>query len=155
MPPRCRIRLIGKPQRQIGQRADVDGDDAELLGAIELDRVAEQAEAGIVDDVFDLDAFGGQRRGDLVAGIGLFEIAGNHDRRGAAGGGDFAGQRRQTIRAPRHQRHAMAVGGENARQFGADARRGTGNQRHTLGHDSMLLNQLQDMRPTPRREHTP
>ena len=135
MPPRCRIRLIGKPQRQIGQRADVDGDDAELLGAVALDRLAEQAEARIVDDVLDLDAFGGQRRGDLVAGIGLFEIAGNHDRRRAAAGDDFIRQFRQAIRAPRHQRHAMAVRRENARQFGAYARRGTGNQRHTLGHD--------------------
>ena len=142
MPPRCRIRLVGKPQRQIGQRADVDGDDAELLGAVQFDRIAEQTEAGIVDDVLDLDACGGQRRGDLVAGIGLFEIAGNHDRRGAAGAVDFAGQRRQTIRAPRHQRDAMAVGCENARQFGAYARRGSGNQRHTLSHDSMLLNSL-------------
>ena len=76
--------LIGEPQRQIGQRADVDGDHAELIGAVQLDGVAEQAEAGIVDDVLDLDAVGGQRRGDLVAGIGLFEIAGNDDRRRAA-----------------------------------------------------------------------
>ena len=74
-----------------------------------FDRVAEHAEARIVDDVFDLDAFGGQRRGDLVAGIGLFEIAGNHDRRGAAAGRDFVRQRRQTIGASRHQGHAMAV----------------------------------------------
>ena len=44
-------------------------------------------------------------------------------------------QRRQAIRAPRHQRQAMTVRGENARQFGAYARRCTGNQRHTLGHD--------------------
>ncbi len=86
MPPRRLIRSFGKPQRQIGHRADVDGDDAELLGAIQFDRVAEQAEARIVDDVFDLDAFGGQGGGNLVAGIGLFEIARNHDRRGAAAG---------------------------------------------------------------------
>ena len=73
--------LIGKSQRQIGQRADIDGDDAELLVAVELDRIAEQTEARIVDEVLDLDAGGGQRRGDPVAGVGLFEIAGNHDRR--------------------------------------------------------------------------
>ena len=96
--------MLGKTQRQIGQRANVDGDDAELLRAVELDRIAEQTEAGIVDDVLDLHAGGGQRRGDFVTGIGLFEIAWNHDRRRAAGGGDFARQRRQTIRAPRHQR---------------------------------------------------
>jgi hypothetical protein len=33
----------------------------------------------------------------------------------------------------------MAVCGENARQLGAYARRGTGNQRYTVGHDAMLL----------------
>ena len=127
--------MIGKPQRQIGHRADVDGDHAELLRAIQLDRLAEQAEARIVDDVLDLHPFGGQGRGDLVAGIGLFEVAGDHDRRGAAAGGDFLRQRRQPIRAARHQRHAMAFRCKNARQFGAYSRRGTGNQRHTLGHD--------------------
>src|SRR3981189_3746596 len=42
----------------------------------------------------------------------------------------------------------MAVRCEHARQFGAYARRGTGNQRHTFSHDSMLLNQLHVMRPT-------
>ena len=108
---------------------------SELLGAIALDRSAEHTEAGIVDDVFDLDAGGSQGRGNPVAGIGLREIAGNHDRRGAAGGHDFIRQRRQAIRAPRHQRHAMAVGSKNARQLGAYARRCTGNQRHTLSHD--------------------
>ena len=140
--------LIGKPQRQIRQRADIDRDHAELRGAIELDRMTEQAEAGIVDDVFDLHPCGGQGRGDHVAGIGLFEIARDHDRRGSAAGGDFLRQRRQPIRPPRHQRQTMAVRCENARQFGAYSRRGTGNQRHTLGHDSMLLNLLQDRRIT-------
>jgi hypothetical protein len=28
---------------------------------------------------------------------------------------------------------------ENTSQLGADSRRGTGNQRHTFSHDSMLL----------------
>ena len=31
---------------------------------------------------------------------------------------------------------------KHARQFGAYSRRGTGNQRHTLSHDSMLLKLL-------------
>ena len=141
--------LIGKPQRQIGQRADIDRDDAELLVAIELDRPAEQTEAGIVDDVFDLDACGGQSCGNLVAGIGLFEIAGNHDRRRAAGGCDFRGQRRQPIGPPRHQRHAMAVASKNARQLGANSRRSTRNQRHPLGHDFHALKSIRrDIRLT-------
>src|ERR1700716_248637 len=44
----------------------------------------------------------------------------------------------------------MAIRCENAGQFGAYSRRGTGNQRHTLSHDLMLLNELQDMRLTTR-----
>ena len=76
--------LIGKPQRQIGHGADVDGDHAKLRRAIELDRMTEQAKACIVDDVFDVHARGGQGRGNLIAGIGLFEIARDHDRRGSA-----------------------------------------------------------------------
>ena len=93
-------------------------------------------------------SFPTRRSSDLVAGVGLFEIAGNHNRRGTASGGDFAGQCFQAIRASRHQSYAMAVRCEHARQFGAYARRGTGNQRHTFSHDSMLLIQLHVMRPT-------
>src|SRR3979490_1565862 len=42
----------------------------------------------------------------------------------------------------------MAIRCETAGQFGAYSCRGTGNQRHTLSHDSMLLNELHDMRLT-------
>ena len=132
--------LIGKPQRQIGHGTDVDRDDAKLLRAIQLDRVTEQAKACIVDDVFDLHPRGGQGRSNQLAGIGLFEIAGDHDRLGRAATSDFLRQRRQAVRAPRNQSETMAFRCKNARQFGAYSRRGTGNQRHTLGHDSMLLN---------------
>jgi len=52
-----------------------------LLGAIELDRATELAKTRIVDDVLDLDARSGERRGNPVAGVGLFEIAGYDDRR--------------------------------------------------------------------------
>jgi hypothetical protein len=65
--------------------------------------------SGIVNDVFDFDACGGQSRGDSVAGVGLFEIARNHDRRSTARGGDLARQCRQAIPAPRHQSYAMAL----------------------------------------------
>src|SRR3954447_15312818 len=41
--------------------------------------------------------------------------------------------------APRRQHDPMPFGREQTRQFGAYARRGTGNQRHALSHDSMLL----------------
>ena len=51
--------VIGKPQRQVGQRADIDGDDLELIRPIALDRLAEHTESSVVDDVFDLYAGGG------------------------------------------------------------------------------------------------
>ena len=128
------------------KRADVDGDDVELFGAIHFDRVAEQAEARIVDDEFDLGAFGSQRGRYPIARIGASEIAGNDNRRGAAGAGDFRRQRGQAGGPPRDECDAMAVRCENARQFGANASRGTGNQRHTLGHDSMLLSSMADQK---------
>src|SRR5262249_61468747 len=89
--------LAGKSQRQVGQRAHVDVDDAELLGAVEFGRGAEQAEARIVDKVFDLGAGLGQRGSDPVAGIRRLKIAGDQYRRVPAGGGDLARERGQTI----------------------------------------------------------
>ncbi len=80
MPPRCRIRLSENRKRQFRQRANIDRDDVELLCAIHLDRPAEHAEARIVDHELDVDAGGIEGFLDPVAGIGLFEIAGNHDR---------------------------------------------------------------------------
>ena len=146
--------LVGEPQRQVGQRADVDRDHVELVGPVALDRSTEQAKTRIVDDVLDLDAGSGQRLGNPLAGIGLHEVAGNDDRRRAAGSRDFSRKRRQAIGAPRHQRHAMTVGSKNARQLGAYAGRCTGNQRHTLGHDRMLLIQFQEQRIAAGREHS-
>ncbi|KIT81856.1 hypothetical protein QT20_00140, partial [Staphylococcus aureus] len=73
--------LIGEAQRQVGQRADVDIDHVELVGAIACHREAEQAETGIVHQVFDLDPGLGQGLCDPVAGVGLLEVAGNDDRR--------------------------------------------------------------------------
>src|SRR5260370_23511099 len=137
--------LIGEPQRQIGHGANVDGDNPELSCAVELKGAAEQAEAGIVDEVLDLYPCGGQGCGNLAGGIGLRESARNYNRRSAAAGCDLACQRRQAIRATRHQSYAMTIRCENAGQFGAYPRRGTGNQRHTFSHDSMLLNKFHDM----------
>ena len=113
---------VGKPQRQIGHGANIDRNDVELIGTVEIDSGAEQAEAGIVDDIFDLDPGRRQRRGNLVTGIGQFEIAGNHDRRRATGGCEFAGQRGQAVGPARHQREPMAFRRENARELRAYSR---------------------------------
>ena len=59
-------KAIGKAQAEIGQRADVDGDDAKLLGTIELDGAAKQAEAGIIDEILDLNTFCSERCGDRL-----------------------------------------------------------------------------------------
>ena len=75
---------------------------------------------------------------------------------GAACGDDFARQRFEAIGAPRHQGNPMTVRREHARQFGAYSRRGTGNQRHTISHDSMLLKLFATMwRPAFATDHRP
>ena len=74
-------------------------------------------------------------RRDLVARIGGFKVASDNDRGGPAGGRELSCQRRHAFLAPRDQCHTMTVRCENTRQLGAYPRLGTGNQRHTLGHD--------------------
>ncbi len=140
--------LIGESQRQIGGSANIDGDNAELFRTVQFDRITEQAKAGIVDDELDLHPFGGQGRGNLVAGIGLFEIAGNHHRRRSAACLDFTRQRRKPFRPSRHQSDAMTVRCENPRQFGPYSGRGPRNQRYALSHDPMLLNKLHNVQPS-------
>ena len=118
MPPRFLIKSsVNRSDRSVNARMLTD--DAELLGAVPTDGLAENAESGIVDEVFDLHPLGGQYGGNLLAGLGLLEVAWNHDWRRAARGCDFTGQRRQPIRAPRRQGHAMTVRGKNACQLGA------------------------------------
>ena len=131
--------LIGKPQRQVGESPDVDRNHAELFVAAPFGGMAENAESSIVDDVFDLDVFLSERRGDPVAARGLFEVAGNENRALAAPRDDFARQRFEPLRAPRHQGDPMTVRREHPRQLRTYSSRGTGNQRHALSHDSKLL----------------
>jgi hypothetical protein len=42
----------------------------------------------------------------------------------------------------------MAMGSKHARQFGTYSCRGTGNQGHTLSHNSTLVNQWHDVPTT-------
>src|ERR1700754_2468258 len=101
--------------------------------------MAEHSEARIVDDIFDLDVSSSERRGNPVATVGLLQIARNDNRRRAACGNDLAGQRFEAIGAPRRQCNPVTFQRKQARQFDAYSRRGTGNQRHTISHGSMLL----------------
>ena len=130
--------LIDKPQRQIRQRPDIEIDHRKLVGAIERRYAAKQAEARIVDHIFDLDILRLQRRGDDIAGFGLLQIAGDDDRAGricrGVRGHDLVGEGFETVGAARHQRHACSAGGEQLGQFITDARRRAGYQSDTPGH---------------------
>jgi hypothetical protein len=44
------LQAVDEGERQVGQSPHIDVDHAELLGAVEVDGAADQAEAGIVDD---------------------------------------------------------------------------------------------------------
>ena len=46
---------VDEGERQLGQRPHVEVDHRQLLGAVELGGAADQAEAGIVDDVLRLE----------------------------------------------------------------------------------------------------
>jgi hypothetical protein len=127
--------LVRKPERQIGHGANVYVDDAELGRTIQIGGAAEQAEACIVDEVFDFDPLIRKNGGDPVAGAVLLKIAGNDDRICCAAGSEFISQRLQARGTTRHQRNAMPVHCKYSRQLAAYPRRGTGYQRHTLGHD--------------------
>ena len=84
---------------------------------LDLDRPAEHAEPRIVDDILDIGAGGLERLLDAVTGIGLFEIAGNHDRCRSPGRRELAGQRGQTIGPARHQGDPVAIRRENPGEF--------------------------------------
>jgi len=58
----------------------------------------------------------------------------------------------KTIAAPGHKSHTMTVRGKDACQFGANARRGTGYQRHTLGHCFDALKSIKECREITRDE---
>ncbi len=130
--------LRREAQRQIGERADVQVDHAQLRVAVHVDGESEHAEAGIVDQIFHFDTGALQRAFDGRAGIGLLEIAGNNDRRRAAGGDDLVRQRGEALGTARHQRQTVFVRGEDANHLGANSRRSTGNQRHALNHGNSL-----------------
>ena len=107
-----------------------------MIGAIEIRRSAKQSVPGIVDEVFDLSAFGGKRRSDPIARIGLTEVAGNDNRKRSTRRDDLGRKRIEAVGAARHQRQPVVVGGEDTCQFGADPGGGTCYQRHQMSHDS-------------------
>ena len=96
-------------QRQVGERADVEIDHGELLGAVEIGGLAEQAEAGIVDHDRGLEAGGAQGVRQPRRAVGLAQIGGDHVRARMTGGGDLVGQGVQLRLAPRGEHQRVAV----------------------------------------------
>ena len=103
MPPRWRVSAVDPAQRQVGERAHVEIDHREFFGAVECGRLAEQAEAGIVDDDGRLQPARRQspRRAAPVPS-GAPRSAGDHLRAAVTAAGDFGGERGQV--APRAAR---------------------------------------------------
>ena len=71
---------VDEAEREFGERAHVDVDHGELLGAVEGIRRAEEAEARIVDDHVRLDAAALEGGGDRLRGIVAPEICGQNRR---------------------------------------------------------------------------
>ena len=141
-PTEVKISIVLKTTTFSQASAYFDINDADLLVAVAFDRIAEHAEAGIVDEIVEFDLFGRKGSGDPIAGIRLLEIAGNHDRLLAARAGEFVRERLEPVRTSRRQREAMPVRGKHARQLRADARLSAGDQRYPLSHDPSLLIQV-------------
>ncbi|MGY2931204.1 hypothetical protein ACVWZ6_000806 [Bradyrhizobium sp. GM6.1] len=65
--------------------------------------------------MIELDAFGSECGGDLLAGIRILKIAGDHDRLFATLGSELVCERLEPVRASRRQRKTVSVRGEHTR----------------------------------------
>ena len=119
---------VDKAQRQIGERARVEVDHGELLGAVELGGGADQAEAGVVDDEVRLKASRAKLVGDHGRRVALDEVGRDDLRPRQAARFDRTGQLVELRRAPRHQHQLVPVRRKVMRQRGADAGRRAGDQ---------------------------
>jgi hypothetical protein len=121
IPPRRAGERIDEGQRQLGEEANVEVDHGELLGMIELERLADQAEACIVDDVSRLDRMGGDLGFDRLSGVGSREVDRQHQRARTSRRGDLVGHGIELRFAPRDQHEVVSMIGEHPRQRGPDA----------------------------------
>jgi hypothetical protein len=97
---------------------------------IELGGLADEAEAGVVDNVFGLEPTGRKLRLDAGPGVGLGEVDRQHQRPWPALGGDLVGKRVELAFAPGDQHELVAVCGKHARKRRADAGRSAGDNDH-------------------------
>src|SRR4051812_13181081 len=118
--------------------------------AIEVDHLAEarqrpvgelagEAEAGIVDQRADAEPFGAEL-GDQACRRAVSGEVGFEDMDPAA---DLAGERLHPVAAPRDERQLLAARRALAGEFGAEARRGAGDQgdlpRHQSRNDALTI----------------
>ena len=96
---------VDKGERQISERADIEVDHRQLLGAVERSGAADEAEAGIVDhDIAARKPCAVSASPISRVAVAALQVGDDHQRPGAAGRRDLIGQRAQAILAPRHQR---------------------------------------------------
>src|SRR5581483_1358243 len=117
---------LDEGERQFGERADVEVDHAQRLLAVARGGEPDQAEGGVVDDVLRLEVVRAQRLGDRLRGAGRGEVGDDHRRHARTRGGDLRRQRLETVGAAGDQNEVVAVIREHARELGADAGRGAG-----------------------------
>ena len=133
------LQAVDEGEREIGQRAHVEIDHGELLGAVERARGADQTEARIVDHGLRLEITRRQCRGDVVRRARAARRP-PAERSGVAAGGDGVGHRASACsrRATRPVRWPLAANRARAParcpadapvQLGVIPERGSGDQR--------------------------
>ena len=128
MPP-CGAPGCREGEREIGQRAHVEIDHGELLGAVERAAAPIRPKPALLTTISGSRSRAASCLGDVVRRARAARGP-PAERAGAAGPRcDRVGQRRERLLAPRHQNELVAVGGKPMCERGADAGRRAGDQR--------------------------
>ena len=120
---------VNEREREVGERADVEIDHAELLVARKPGGAADQTETGVVDDGLRLKPAGRQRLADPRGRVGLRQVDRQHRRLWPPTGFDRGRQFIQALLAPRHQHQIVAMPGKNVGKLAANSRRRAGDER--------------------------
>ena len=113
--------------RQVRQGLDVQADHPEGGAEIGFREGAVGPEARVVDQ--NLDRPPGERRKELRCGAGRGEVHRDRAHGDAVPLGQLTRDPLERLRAPRHDRQVVAIGGQQPRQLVADARGGAGHDR--------------------------
>ena len=101
MPPRCRVELLQPAQRQIGERADVEVDHGQLLGAVESAASPSRPKPALLTTIDGSRPWPRRASASRAGPSGSAEVGGDHVRAGVTGGGDLVGERVQAAPARR------------------------------------------------------